>query len=243
MRSIHPTSFGALIVCAGLVIPTTAAVADGNFSTVWRPVNNRYNTVTGEATGLHGSYYTFDLFLLGDIGTRINAINMGYAADPSLHNEYLYQNGNVYENENSSSFFGYFGPDPSIYSYDPAAEFDTYVTIGDVGHTDLSAVGGSMRLDSNIMRGIWFILPGTDAFPSSIDDSGEIHLMRLTVSSDTTTIGGLGSRIQIGTILEGNPTTPTEFIPVAISSFAIVPSPSVAAVFGLAGVALIRRRR
>ncbi len=242
MRSIHPTSFGALFVCAGLVIPSAAAVAEGNFSTVWRPVNNRYNTVTGEATGLHGAFYTFDLFLQGDAGTRVNAINMGYVPDPSVHNEYIYQNGNVYENEMSSTLFGAFRPHQGVFDIDPAAEFDSYVAIGDAMHSELASVG-SVRLDSNIMRGIWFIVPETDAFPATIDDSGEIHLMRLTVSSDTTIIGGLGSRIQIGTILDGDPTTPTQFIPVAVSAFLIVPSPSAGGVLALAGLAIIRRKR
>jgi hypothetical protein len=242
MRSIHPTSFGALLLCAGLVIPSAAALADGAFSTVWRQVNNRYNTVTGEATGLHGAFYTFDLFLQGAAGTRINAINMGYVPDPSVHDEYIYQNGNVYENELSSMVHSYFRPHPGIYDVDPAAEFDSFVAIGDAMHTELASVG-SVRLDSNIMRGIWLILPETDAFPATIDESGEIRIMRLTVSSDTTVIGGLGSRIQIGTILEGDPATPTEFIPVAVSAFLIVPAPSAAGVFALAGLAIARRRR
>jgi hypothetical protein len=240
MRSNHPTLFGGLILCAGLVTPSTAALAEGNFSTVWRQVNNRYSSVTGEATGLHGRFYTFDLFLQGDAGTRINAINMGYAADPNVHNEYIYQNGNVYEHENNP---GFFGPNPLVFPYDPASEFDTYLALGDIPSQELATVGGSVRLDSNIMRAIWFAVPGGDLWPATIDDSGEMLLMRLTVSSDTTIIGGLGSRIQIGTILEGNPTTPTEFIPVAVSAFAIVPTPSAAGVFALAGLAMIRRRR
>ncbi len=240
MRSIHPTSFGALILCAGLAIPSTAALADGNFSTYWRQVNNRYSSATGEETGLHRDFYTFDLFLRGDVGTRINAINMGYAADPDVHNEYIYQNGNVYEHENNP---GYFAPNPAIFPYDPASEFDTYLALGDIPALELSTVGNSVRIDSNIMRAIWFAVPGGEAWPARIDETGEMHLMRLTVSSDTTIIGGLGSRIQIGTVIDGDPSTPTAFIPVAVSSFLIVPSPFTAGAFALAGLALVRRRR
>jgi hypothetical protein len=241
MRSVHPTLVGALVLCAGLAIPHGAATAEGNFSTVWRPVNNRYSTVTGEATGLHGSYYTFDLFLRGDAGTRINAINMGYAADPSVHNEYVYHDGdNVYEHDEGH---GWFAPNPLVFPYAAAAEFDTYVTIGDVAPLELAAVGGSMRLDHNIMRGIWFIVPGGDGFPASIDESGELRIMRLTVSTDTTIVGGVGSRIQVGTIIDGNPTEPNVLVPVQVSELFVIPAPSAAGVLTLGGLALTRRRR
>lgn len=239
MRSFHPTTVGAAILCAGLAT-STGGLAEGNFGTTWRQVDNRFSSANGAPTGLRGAWLTYDLYLTGDAGTRINAINMGYAADPSVHSEYLYINGTVYQHPNNP---GHFAPPAIAFPYDAALEFDSYFALGDIPATEMAVVGGSVNTSGLAMRGIWFALPGGAQWPARIDDSGEMLLMRLTVSTDTTQIGGFSSRFQIGTIIGGNPTEPTEFISVPVSMLLIVPSPSAAGVFALAGLALMRRRR
>ncbi|MGP1309516.1 MAG: hypothetical protein ACTS27_04885 [Phycisphaerales bacterium] len=239
MRSLPPTVVGTAILCAGIAAAPHAA-AEGNFSTFWRQVDNRFSSATGQPTGLAGNFITFDLFLAGDPGTRVNAINMGYDADPSLHPEYLYHNGNVFHDEHNP---GYFGMDPTGFPYYPTAEFDTYVAMGDTRAGAMSVIEPAMDLDSNLMRGIWFLNPGNPEFPYTIDESGEMLIMRLTVSSDTTQIGGLNSMIQVGTLLNGNPTEPSLFISVPIVAQLVVPAPAAAGVLALGALVAVRRRR
>lgn len=238
MRSIHPTTVGAAILCAGLA--TTGVNAEGNFGTLWRQVDNRFSSANGASTGLAGNWLTYDLYLTGDAGTRINAINMGYAADPSVHSEYLYIDGTVYQHANNP---GHFAPPSIAFPYDAALEFDSYLALGEIPASEMAVVAGSVNTSGLAMRGIWFALPGGAQWPAHIDDSGEMLLMRLTVSTDTTQVGGFSSRLQIGTIIDGDPTEPTEFISVPVSTLLVVPSPSAAGVFALVGLALTRRRR
>lgn len=239
MRLVHPTFVGAAMLCAGLAI-TPDAHAEGNFGTIWRQVDNRFSSANGAPTGLAGNWFTYDLFLTGDAGTRVNAINMGYAADPSVHSEYIYINGTVYQHPGNS---GHFAPPPIAFPYDPALEFDSYFALGQIPANEMATVGGSVNTSGFAMRGIWFALPGGEQWPAHIDDSGEMLLMRLTVSSDTTQVGGFSSRIQIGTIIGGDPTEPTVFVSVPVSTLLVIPSPAAAGVFALAGLALARRRR
>jgi hypothetical protein len=239
MRSIHPTTVGAAILCAGLAT-ATGALAEGNFATTWRQVDNRFSSASGAATGLAGNWLTYDLYLTGDVGTRINAINMGYAADPSVHSEYIFQNGTVYQHAQNP---GYFAPPPGAFPFAPSMEFDSYVGLGDTPSNAITALDESMNLTGFALRGIWFATPGTPDWPATMGDSGEMFLMRLTVSSDTTQIGGYSSRIQVGTILDGNPAEPTLFISVPVSALLIVPSPSSMGCIALAAIAFTRRRR
>lgn len=239
MRPVSPTVVGVAMLCAACSSPV---VAGGNFGTVWKPVDNRYSSATGAATGLAGHWSTFDLYLTGDAGTRVNAVNMGYNADPSVHDEYIFQNGTVYEHATNP---GYFAPPSNVFPFDPAIEFDTYVGIGAVPSALMATVGGSMNLTGLALRGIWFAVPGDAQWPPRIDESGEIFLMRLTVSNDTTQLGGIGSHIEIGTVLNGDPTTPTVYVTVPIAAYAVVAPAawSGAPLLLLSGFAAARRRR
>ncbi len=239
MRSISPTIVGAAILCAGLATAPDS-IAEGNFATTWRQVDNRFSSANGAPTGLAGDWLTYDLYLTGDVGTRINAINMGYAADPSVHSEYIFINGTVYQHPSNS---GHFAPPEIAFPYDAALEFDSYFALGQIPASEMAIVAGSVNMSGFAMRGIWFALPGGADWPAHIDDSGEMLLMRLTVSDDTTQVGGFSSRIQVGTIISGDPTEPTVFIPVPITPLLIVPTPAAASVFMFAGVTIARRRR
>lgn len=199
----------------------------------WREVDNSTNTVTGEATGLAGQWRTFDLFLFGEPGTLVNAINMGSASNPVLGPFTILTDGAMY---NDSLASGPFAPNPLTYPVSPAAEFDTYLTFQASLADSISVLPGSVDLESSSLRGVWFAtpVPGED-WRQSISAQGDFWLLRATVSADATYLGGVGSSIQIGITTS----EPIFDVPNAL----LIPAPGVSWAV-CAGLAIsVRRRR
>jgi hypothetical protein len=209
---------------------------------IWRQVDNSTNSVTNQSTGLTGDWLTYDLFVTGATGTIVNAINMGFAANPSVEGEFIYLDGTLYQDSLEN---GFFNPDPADYTSSAALEFDTHFAFDDAPASLLGVVPNSVDLVGPELRGTWFRLPPA-ADPSSrerIDETGEFWIARFTVSADSIALGGNGSFIQVGITDEGQPSEPTIFVGAPISNALLVPTPASVGVLAVAGIALARRRR
>lgn len=236
----------SFIIAASLLAPASLGDVTG---VSWRHVDNTVGNPESDGAwnALAGKQYTFDLFLLGDAGQRINGINMGNEAFPDAAPFALHTNGAVFNHplgsdvrspafENIPGFTG--------------IRYDTFVAMGSdvpgptisfAGQVDLIADGA---VDQSL-RALWFT---TDN--AVLDANGEMRILRITVSYPSgqdpfgppnflgTIAGGPLSSLQVG--LPGGVLVDL-VIPNALS--VTPPSPGGAALAGLAGLLGLRRRR
>jgi MYXO-CTERM domain-containing protein len=232
MRTI--ISVGALLVAAG-------AANAGIIGFAWRSVDNSAAT-----TGLNGwaaGNKTFDLYCLGSIGDLINGISAG--GDGNANYGINVVGGSVY----NTPVFGNNTRSAALETVPGFFEirFDTYACYGGAlaaggpdgqatsfaGAIDLVGADGRINFSSFTQPAAALTLD-----PAS-PGNGSIRVLRITVSASTTHLGGsLGdladSKIQVG--LPGG----------VVQDFNVpdaIPAPGAAALLGLAGLAVARRRR
>lgn len=221
----------------------------------WELVDNTSNPLNGmsPATDPNSPFNPNDWFTLrlrlhtfGDPNVQVSSIFMGDAAFPHLSNEALYTNGTVYNHALGGNV-----RTTGLDDFFPAIAFDTHVAIGGLPPSDIFfPLPGAMNLgtpvfDSAIgltgIRGFWATPLGGPHVPIGVDG---ITILQITVSADTTYLGGeflapdgslLVSRIAIGTSVGA--------FDLQIPGAGGVPTPGAAAIFGVAGLALARRRR
>lgn len=140
----------------------------------WEPVPNAINPVTSEPSGLEGDWLTFDLYLALDTGDVASAFDFGIAGP----NTGLITDGAFYQTESP------FGSDSAIENIangadHPALPFDTAVAMNE----EPLLFAQAMDWDQSGVTGAWF---------SSLlgQVAGPVWLARITVSSDTTFLGG-----------------------------------------------------
>lgn len=208
----------------------------------WREVDNSVGTYNEQPTGLAASWRTFDLYVTAPVGSRIQAVNMGYAADPTVDSYFLYVDGDIY-NDPFVTYGDLPQHEPILTVLPSSAEFDSHVFLHDAAPNSISFVPQSFNFEGPELRGVWYSIPNQPGSPSLVDESGEFRILRLTVSSDTTQLGGNGSAIQLGLRVSGDAQTPDSLIPLALSPFLIVPTPPTAGFIAIAGLMLTRRRR
>ena len=221
---------------------THAAHAGVGVDAFWREVDNSVGTYNEQPTGLAGAWRTFDLYVTAPVGSRINGVNMGFAANPSIDNYFLYVDGEIY-NDPFVTNGDLPQHEPILTVLPSSAEFDSHVFLHDAGPSNIAFVPQSFDFEGPVLRGVWFSLPNLPGSPSLVDESGEFRVLRLTVSSDTTQLGGNGSAIQIGLRVGGGAQEPDSLVPLALSPFLLVSTPSTAGFLALAGLVLTRRRR
>lgn len=237
------------LLAAALVAPSAPAAVTGVY---WNQVDNDIGNPQNDAfAGAQWSaltQVTFDLFLMGDPGERIRGINMGDPGDPASSPFVIRTDGMVFNHP--------FGSDVrSSIEFPPfgALAYDTYVDLGGgvatpvisfVEPADLTANGTT---DQEI-RGRWF----TDD-EAVLDDNGLMRILRVTVGYDLNvpftqhpflgtpqdcsgTMGEMESWIQVE--LWGG-----ELVSLQVfDALPCIPSPSAAALLGVAGLAGVRRR-
>lgn len=140
----------------------------------WEAICNRYNPVTGEETGLHLEWNTFDLFVTLEPGDTIGAIDFGIAGP----NYGLSTDGTFYQTPAP------FGSDSvkrnlSFAEFSLTAPFDTAVAMN---NEDLS-FGAAMTWDENGVTGAWF-----STNHNAVE--GPVWVARVTISSDALFLGG-----------------------------------------------------
>jgi hypothetical protein len=250
-----------IIAAAALAVAASANAAVTGV--VWRVVGSAPSasmpglpghTGSPEADAFQGtawasmSRYTFDLILQGDVGQRVNGINMGDSNFPNAAPFALYTNGSVFNHSFGSNV-------QSATEFPPfnAMAYDTYVDLGGgqatpaisfAGGTDLSGTGG-------VLRATWFT---TDN--ATLDANGEMRIMRVTVgyaagfdpfnNANGAFLGTLGiaglegganqSSIEVG-LPAGVLTT------LVVGNAFEVPTPGATALMGIAGLVGLRRRR
>ena len=247
-----------MMLTAAAALAVAASAQAAVTGVVWRAVDNSVGNpgmdAVGGAPGWNAlSQYTFDLILMGDAGQRINGINMGDAAFPNASPFALYTNGNVFNhplgsNIRSTNFENVPGFNAIRYDTYVALEGSIAASVSFAGVADLAANGTT----DQVMRATWFTTDNV-----TLDANGEMRIMRVTVGYQmgfdpfasgsgaflgTLGVGGLEagnneSRIEVG--LPGGVLTEL----VIGNAFELVPTPGATALFGLAGLAGLRRRR
>ncbi|MCB9838611.1 MAG: hypothetical protein H6813_04665 [Phycisphaeraceae bacterium] len=191
----------------------------------WVYVPNRVNPVTGELTGLYGKYCTADLYVDFEPGDTISSADFGIAGP----NAGISTDGLFYQVDPP------FGSDSllmnlSLAGFHPTVAFDTAVAFGDAP----PSFAQPMNWSEAGVSGAWFNTTPQPAGPS-------FRLARITVSIDSTFLGG-----QIFVTGDG-PNGPLgqqdPFSGVVNVPNFLCPSPGAGALFGLAGMICLRRRR
>lgn len=230
MRNV--ISVAALLVAAGAANAAVTGLA-------WRAVDN--SAAANGANGWNSTNKTFDLYVLGAVGDVINGVSAGGDSNPNFGINVA--GGSVYNhplggNTRSTAFEGFF----------PEIRFDTYACYGGslnaggpdgqatqfAGVIDLIGADGRMQFSSFTQP------PAALTADALAPGGGSIRILRVSVSASTTHLGGVvgtgtaTSRVQVG--LPGG----------AVADFVLgnaIPAPGAAALFGLAGLAVARRRR
>ena len=237
-----------IIAAAALAVAASANAAVTGV--VWRSVANGAAQGSPNFPGQAGNtLYTFDLILQGDVGQRINGINMGDSNFPNAAPYALYTNGAVANHQfgsnlRSAAFEGVF----------PDIAFDTYVALGsDNPGPGVSFAGGAnLTGTGGVLRATWFT---TDN--AVLDANGEMRIMRVTVGYASsfdpfaTGSGAFLGTLGVGGLEAGSPQSSIQVgLPAGVltdlvvgNAFELVPTPGATALFGLAGLAGLRRRR
>jgi hypothetical protein len=229
------TPFKSIAVITALSAATSAlALPTGAH---WKNVDNCFNPVTGELTGLHEIYATYDLFVDLEPGDSITVIDSGGSGP----------------NEGIRMAFGtFFQSDPpfgsdsyiqnlSFAAFDVTLPFDTAVALGNEAIVSTSPI----NWDPSGVVGTWFSAnAGTPVAGPSV------HIMRVTVRHGFGFLGGeifvsgTGPNGDFGT---NDPSTGVVDVPNAISIYPddddCVPTPGAPSIFAIAGLAALRRRR
>ena len=234
------------MITAAAALAVAASAQAAVTGVVWRSVDN---TVGAPGTDAFAgaawnalTQYTFDLILQGDAGQRINGINMGDSNFPNAAPFALYTNGTVFNHP-----FG--GNTQSATEFPPfnAMTYDTFVDLGGTQATPAISFAGGVALTGPTLRATWFTTDNT-----VLDANGEMRIMRVTVGYaggapadaflGTLGIGGLEAGVPQSSIEVGLPAGVLTTLVVG-NAFELVPTPGATALFGLAGLAGLRRRR
>ncbi|MGD9691336.1 MAG: hypothetical protein AB7G17_00675 [Phycisphaerales bacterium] len=229
------SKIGVLSACTLLVAAGAANAAITG--AMWVEVPNATWSPTGTAPSADpiagaawsaNPYRTFDLMLLGSAGDQVNGVNIGgAAADPYQINTgggtiFNHSAGGDQRSFNLEALFSAIG-------------FDTYATYGGNDTTNGQPFGGfagtvNMTGAGGVIRFSSFAAAGD---PAEVGANGMLRVFRVSVANFNESVGGSGS-LEVG--LPGG----------ALAVFQVgpwVPTPGAAALFGLAGVAGLRRRR
>jgi len=237
---------GALSIAAG------AQAGGGNplgITHTWVEVDNSM-LVNGNPSGLNdGSfdgtiYRTFDLFV--NLTQTVTAFDSGNAQNDSFGNS-----GNTGIDATGATMFQFEPlpgtpldkiPNVGTINAFPLAEYDSWVGIGDAVGTNISTPV-PLVFNTTELTGAWFTIGGVPP------ENGGVFVARFTVSSllgfgqDESASRFLGGQLLVGTG-DGNST----IIDIS-NAFATtgpppsIPTPGAIAIFGLAGLASVRRRR
>ena len=199
----------------------------------WEAVANCTNPVTGESTGLEDAWRTYDLFVDLELGDVVGAIDFGIAGG----NSGLSTDGVFFQTPPP------FGGDSvrqneSFAAFSPTVPFDTAVAMND----EPLSFAAAMDWDPAGVTGAWFSADQNQV-------GGPLFVARITVSSDTTFLGG--QVFVSGTGPNGNFGQEIENVPLGVidipnAGFATgdcVPSPGAGGVFAAASLLALRRRR
>lgn len=227
MRNV--ISVAALLVAAGAANAAITGLA-------WRSVDN--SAAVNGTNGWNSTNKTFDLYVLGAVGDVINGVSAGGDNNPNFGINVA--GGTVYNhplggNTRSFAFEGFF----------PEIRFDTYACYGGTAGADGQATqfAGTIDLigaDGRINFSSFTQPPAALTADALAPGGGSIRVLRVSVSASTTHLGGVvgagsnTSRVQVG--LPGG----------VVADFVLgnaIPAPGAAALFGLAGLAVARRRR
>ena len=242
----------------GVSLATAAALASSASGAIngaiWRSVTSQFGVPdpNGDPDYASLARYTFDLYLWGDAGAQIRGINMGNADDPSSSHLGLWTNGSVYNHM--------FGSDVRIPAFEgvfPGMAFDTFVALGRETPGPSISFASDPDLDADgvidrVLRAQWYSDEG-----ATLDGNGELRILRVTVGYPegfdpyVWNAGGyLGtapygppalepqSRLQV-LYLDGS----TQEMIIGDGIQPLSPTPGATALFGIAGVAGMRRRR
>ena len=236
IRRLAPTLGGlALLASAGIA---NAAI----ISHRWEVVDNSTYTMgkdAGMATGLGSNVFTFDLYLQDD---GIDPFILLDSNSGVPNDGILITGGTFYQ-------FDPFGesvdttPTPGQASFFSELEFDSYVGLGPLtGSEILSPTGVDFSVAGGTrLSGVWGPNPGGGGGAAvPFDENGEVFVGRFTVIVDEMTRGQspfLGGEL-VGA--QGSGAAPVVTISNAFDS---IPAPGSVALFGLAGLTAVRRRR
>ena len=237
----------SIFVSAASAIVLAASAHGAVTGFTWRLVDN-----TAGAPGADGfagaqwnalDQYTFDLILHGDHGQRINGVNMGDANAPAATPFALHTNMTVFNHP--------FGGNVRSAAFEPAPGFnamryDTFVALGSVPAANISFAGGVDLSGANgVLRATWFTTEN-----ATLDANGEMRILRVTVGVPIG-MNPSGNGYFLGTTgLPGSPISSAEIgLPGGVLTTLVIPSgfvpptPGAAALFGVVGLAGLRRRR
>jgi hypothetical protein len=183
---------------------------------------------------------TFDLYAEGDTTTRLQGFYFGNASNPSFDDFAIYTDGAVFNHAVGGDFPR---PDGPIFGLAPLLAFDTLVTIDGLDERFVQAAFSGIDLSDGV-AGLRGGLGTSSGFTRPLGDDGVGWLMRLTVSADFSYLGNAGSPEGLTSIVEVFYLDEDGFIEsVELLLPNVIPSPSAAGIFALAGLALTRRRR
>ena len=238
-----------MMLTAAAALAVAASAQAAVTGVIWRAVDNTVGAPGSD--GFAGAQwnaltqYTFDLILMGDAGQRVNGVNMGDANFPNAAPFALYTNGTIFNHP--------FGSNVRSTAFEPAPgfnaiQYDTYVALGDVPAGNISFAGGANLTGAGgVLRATWFTTEN-----ATLDANGEMRIMRVTVGYaggapegaflGTLGVGGLEAGSNQSSIEVGLPGGVLTSLVVG-NAFELVPTPGATALFGLAGLAGLRRRR
>lgn len=227
----------ALLVSAG----TSSAAITGHR---WEVVDNSTYTLgsnNGNPSGLASNIYTFDLYLQDNGVDPLTALDSN---DSGINpNDGLAITGGTFHQVQLFGSDNDLPPSLAEAEFLPALEFDTYVALGPLTDAQILVasdidfgVAGGTRL-----RGVWSPNPGSGVGSTvPTDENGEIFVGRFSIvlgpgfDPNTAFFGGE----ILAALASGTP----QIVTIG-NAFDAIPSPGGAALFGLAGLTAMRRRR
>lgn len=230
------------VISVAAVLAVAGAASAAVTGVRWAEVNN--SSAAGNA-GWNATNRTFDLFVDGTVGQTINGVNFG--GDNPANGRIEIVGGTVFNHTAGSNLRNAaFETFPGFQSI----AFDTFAVFGGdrtpgapggagggvsfAGSVNLTGAGGLIQFTS-------FTQPPAPMTADALSASGgSIWVLRVTLTpsvGDVLRLGGGDSSVQVGYADGQTPVVTTFAIPDAI------PTPGAAALLGLAGLAVARRRR
>ncbi len=228
----------ALIGAAGLASSTQAGIIGHQWVEVDNSVGVAGPTHLSDGTLPGGVIYrTFDLYLQVPDGVQV--LDSGFTQSQGSNTGIEIQNTSFFQVE-PGGVSNDKPPLPGFFPLFPQLEFDSYVAMGDLPGAQIGLAG--LTFTTSELTGTWFATGGSAAEPT---EDGLLFAARFTVQSST----GFGtdesaSRFLGGVMFLGLDGGDNNVVITLSNAFATtIPAPGGAAMMGLLGLTLSRRRR
>lgn len=222
-----------LISAAALLVAAGSANATIN-GVIWRSVNNSSGTGDAFAAGFTpGVSKTFDLFVTGNLGDVVNGLDFGSATTFIEVDGAVFNHGLGADSRAAS--------EPALAPSFHALPFDTFATFGGnaavvgafggfAGAVNMTGAGGKISFTDFAPAGN----PAALTADAGATGGASLWVLRVSVTGGTK-LGGGSSRVGVG--------VPGSVLFFNVANALAIPTPGAVALFGLAGIAGVRRRR